>query len=69
MQPDKNKHNEAHQADTKKSQPADREHIKEAHRQADADIAKDPDFMPGNKADDLDEAESVKLNDDENDLV
>lgn len=49
--------------------PADPEHVKEAHQQADADIDNDPDFMPGNEADDLDEEEAVKLNDDENDLV
>ena len=69
MQPGKNKHDEPQQPDIKKAQPADNEHVKEAHQQADADIEKDPDFMPGNEADDLDEAESVKLNDDENDLV
>ena len=69
MQPDKNKGSQAGQPPAKENKPADNEHVKEAHQQADADIDKDPDFMPGNEADDLDEAESVKLNDDENDLV
>ncbi|MBE7173807.1 MAG: hypothetical protein INR73_24755 [Williamsia sp.] len=68
MQPEKNKHRQASPS-TKENKPADSEHVKEAHQQADADIEKDPDFMPGNEADDLDEEESVKLNDDENDLV
>lgn len=68
MQPENNKSsNNAEPAI--KNNPADNEHVKEAHQQADADIDKDPDFMPGNEAEDLDEAESVKLNDDENDLV
>ncbi len=57
------------QPDPKKNLPADREHTKEAYEQAESDIEHDPDFMPGNDAEDLDEEESVKLNDDENDLV
>lgn len=69
MQPDKNKQQDDQQPAVKKNEPADTGHTKEAYTQAEADIEKDPDFMPGNEADDLDEAESVKLNDDENDLV
>ena len=69
MQPDKNKHGQTPPPATKQNHPADSEHVKEAHEQADADMDKDPDFIPGNEAEDLDEAESVKLNDDENDLV
>ena len=68
MQPENNKRSNTSGPATKDNS-TDSEHVKEAHEQADADIEKDPDFMPGNEADDLDEAESVKLNDDENDLV
>ena len=69
MQPEKKEGSKAPQPATKTGKSTNTEHVKEAHEQADADIEKDPDFMPGNEADDLDEAESVKLNDDENDLV
>lgn len=69
MQPEKNKQHSDPQPEIKKNEQADSKHTKEAYTQAESDIEKDPDFMPGNEADDLDEAESVKLNDDENDLV
>ena len=70
MQPEKNvKPSDAEKLDEKKNDASDPGHTKEAYTQAEEDIEMDPDFMPGNEADDLDEAESVKLNDDENDLV
>ena len=40
-----------------------------AHRQADKDIAKDPEFSAHSPNDDLDEAESARLGEDKTDLV
>jgi hypothetical protein len=45
------------------------EHVKEAYRQAEEDIEHDPDTPVPEPADDLDEGESVNLNDDETALI
>ena len=45
------------------------EHVKEAYQQAEEDIEHDPDTSVPEPADDLDEGESVNLNDDETALI
>lgn len=45
------------------------EHVREAYKQAEADIEHDPDTSVPEPADDLDEGESINLNDDENVLI
>jgi len=52
-----------------KSAAAKDEHVQEAYQQAEEDIEHDPDTSVPEPADDLDEGESVNLDDDENDLV
>ena len=77
MLPDKTTNN----ADAEKSKPAlsadqqpdssgtKDEHVQEAYQQAESDIEHDPDTSVPEPADDLDEGESVNLNDDETDLI
>lgn len=45
------------------------ERVAEAHNQADADIANDPDFAARTPNDDLDEGETARLGEDEVPLV
>jgi len=46
-----------------------REHVKEAHEQADADMAKDADLSIHSPNDDLDEGETARLGEDETGLI
>lgn len=47
----------------------DPEHVKEAHEQADQDIAQDPDLSIHSPNDDLDEGETARLGEDKNALI
>ena len=48
---------------------ADKKAVLAAHKQADADIEKDPDLSIHSPADDLDEGELARLNDDDSALI
>jgi hypothetical protein len=57
------------QSSSEKKQDKDPGHIRDAHKQADEDIAKDPDLSIHSPNDDLDEGELANLGGDKNDLI
>lgn len=66
------KNKQKHQPDAAMQRDLDadkREHVKEAHEQADKDIAQDADLSVHSPNDDLDEGESAKRGEDKTDIV
>ena len=66
------KNKQKNQPDTAMQRDLDadkREHVKEAHEQADKDIEQDADLSVPSPNDDLDEGESARLGEDKTDIV
>ena len=67
MQTDKN--DQQHSSGSKQTGKMEDSHVKEAFREAEKDIEKDPDLSIHHPNDDLDEAETARLGEGKNDLI